>query len=98
MLKIGPVAAIGVVLAFPSSAFPQHVEKPGTHVTADAAPRGPDYSQEPFVIEQYHTRSRFEKDGTGRGQLHVRTRVQTGARGRQLVRAGFGKESAHGRA
>ena len=56
MLKIGPVAAIGVVLAFPSAAFTQHVEKPGTQVTADAAPRRPDYSQEPFVIEQYYTR------------------------------------------
>ncbi len=97
MLKIGPVAAIGVVLAFPSAAFPQHVEKPGTQVTADAAPRRPDYSQEPFVIEQYYTRSRFEKDGTGRRELHVRIRVQSEAGVQQLGQLVFGYNSANER-
>src|SRR2546427_13121176 len=97
MLKIGPVAAIGVVLAYPSAAFTQHVGKPGTQVTADAAPHRPDYSQEPFVIEQYYTRSRFEKDGTGRCELHVRIRVQSETGAQQLGQLVFGYNSANDR-
>ena len=38
-----------------------------------------DYSKEPFVIEQWRIRLRFESDGTGRRELVVRVRVQSEA-------------------
>lgn len=37
----------------------------------------PDFSREPFVIEQYVTRARFENDGTGEEDLQVRVRIQS---------------------
>src|SRR5437660_11126339 len=69
----------------------------GTQVTADAALRRPDYSQEPFLIEQYYARARFEKDGTGRRELHVRVRVQSEAGVQQLGQLVFGYNSANER-
>jgi tetratricopeptide (TPR) repeat protein len=39
----------------------------------------PDYSQESFVIEQMHSRYRFETDGTGRKETTARIRVQSEA-------------------
>jgi tetratricopeptide (TPR) repeat protein len=38
-----------------------------------------DYSQESFVIEQMHSRYRFEEDGTGRKETIARIRVQSEA-------------------
>ena len=38
-----------------------------------------DYSQESFVIEQMHSRYRFEPDGTGRKETVARIRVQSEA-------------------
>jgi tetratricopeptide (TPR) repeat protein/transglutaminase-like putative cysteine protease len=38
-----------------------------------------DYSQESFVIEQLHSRYRFESDGTGRKETIARVRVQSEA-------------------
>ena len=38
-----------------------------------------DYSQESFVIEQMHSRYRFEADGTGRKETVARIRVQSEA-------------------
>ncbi len=43
----------------------------------------------PYVIEQYDLRVRFENDGTGREELHVRSRVQTPEGARQLSRLAF---------
>jgi Flp pilus assembly protein TadD len=40
---------------------------------------GHDYSQESFVIEQMHSRYRFETDGTGRKETIARIRVQSEA-------------------
>jgi len=37
------------------------------------------FSREPFVIERYVTIARFENDGTGEQELHVRVRVQSAA-------------------
>src|ERR1700730_9827612 len=42
-----------------------------------------DYSQEGFVVEQYHSRYRFEADGTGRKETIARIRVQSEAGGQQ---------------
>lgn len=46
----------------------------------DPAPASqPDHSQEAFIIEQSQTTYRFENDGTGRLQSHVRVKVQSEA-------------------
>jgi Flp pilus assembly protein TadD/transglutaminase-like putative cysteine protease len=54
-----------------------------------------DYSQEPFVIEQYHTTARFESDGTSERDLAVRIRVQSDAGVQQLGELIFGYNSAN---
>ncbi|HYL10615.1 MAG TPA: DUF3857 domain-containing protein [Candidatus Acidoferrales bacterium] len=45
---------------------------------------------EPYVIEQYDTRIRFENDGTGREELHVRSRVLTSEGAQRLSQLSFG--------
>jgi tetratricopeptide (TPR) repeat protein/transglutaminase-like putative cysteine protease len=61
------------------------------------APKPPpaDYSQEPFVIEQYVTTARFENDGTSERDLAVRIRVQSDAGVQQLGELIFGYNSAN---
>jgi Flp pilus assembly protein TadD/transglutaminase-like putative cysteine protease len=54
-----------------------------------------DYSQEPFVVEQYHTTARFENDGTGERDVAVRVRVQSDAGVQQLGELVFGYSSAN---
>ncbi len=54
-----------------------------------------DYSQEPFVIEQYVTTARFENDGTSQRTLAVRIRVQSDAGVQQLGELVFGYNSAN---
>jgi Flp pilus assembly protein TadD/transglutaminase-like putative cysteine protease len=54
-----------------------------------------DYSEEPFVIEQYHTTARFEDDGTSERDLAVRVRVQSDAGVQQLGELIFGYNSAN---
>ena len=52
-----------------------------------------DDSSEPFVIEQYATKVRFENDGTGERDLAVRIRVQSDAGVAQLGELVFGYSS-----
>jgi Flp pilus assembly protein TadD/transglutaminase-like putative cysteine protease len=54
-----------------------------------------DFSQEPFVIEQFYTTARFENDGTGERDLAVRIRVQSDAGVQQLGELVFGYNSAN---
>jgi Flp pilus assembly protein TadD/transglutaminase-like putative cysteine protease len=54
-----------------------------------------DYSQEPYVIEQYVTTARLENDGTGERVLTVRVRVQSDAGVQQLGELVFGYNSAN---
>jgi Flp pilus assembly protein TadD/transglutaminase-like putative cysteine protease len=54
-----------------------------------------DYSQEPFVIEQYYTTARFENDGTSERDLAVRIRLQSDAGVQQLGELIFGYNSAN---
>src|SRR5579863_6285610 len=70
---------------------------PAPQKTPAPAPKSPpaDYSQEPFVIEQYHTTARFENDGTGERDLAVRIRVQSDAGVQQLGELVFGYNSAN---
>lgn len=64
---------------------------------AEPAAPGADYSGEPFVVEQYHTRIRFENDGTGQTELVVRIRVQSDAGVQQLGQLVFGYNAANER-
>jgi hypothetical protein len=50
----------------------------------------PDYSQEPFVLEQTRTSYRFENDGTGRREHYGRIRVQSDAGVKQWGQLVFG--------
>jgi Flp pilus assembly protein TadD/transglutaminase-like putative cysteine protease len=72
-------------------------QNPAPSVTKPAAPKSqpPDYSQEPFVIEQYYTTARFENDGTSERDLAVRLRVQSDAGVQQLGELVFGYNSAN---
>jgi Flp pilus assembly protein TadD/transglutaminase-like putative cysteine protease len=65
--------------------------------TKPAAPKSQpaDYSQEPFVIEQYYTTARFENDGSSDRNLAVRIRVQSDAGVQQLGELIFGYNSAN---
>src|SRR5580693_2508123 len=54
-----------------------------------------DYSQEPFIIEQYYTIARFENDGTSERTLAVRIRVQSDAGVQQLGELIFGYNSSN---
>jgi tetratricopeptide (TPR) repeat protein len=54
-----------------------------------------DYSQQPFVIEQYLSTARYENDGTGERDLAVRIRVQSDAGVQQLGELVFGYSSAN---
>ncbi len=53
------------------------------------------YSQEPFVIEQYYTTARFENDGTSQRDLAVRIHVQSDAGVQQLGELVFGYNSGN---
>src|SRR5580692_3081367 len=61
--------------------------KPTTH----------DYTQESFVIEQMHSRYRFEADGTGRKETTARIRVQSEAGVQQWGQIQVGYNSANER-
>jgi len=56
-----------------------------------------DYSEESFVIEQMHSRLRFEADGTGRREVVARIRVQSEAGVQQWGQLQFGYNSANER-
>ncbi len=67
-------------------------------VIAKGAPQksaSADFSQEPFVIEQFYTTARFENDGTSTRDLAVRIRVQSDAGVQQLGELIFGYNSAN---
>jgi tetratricopeptide (TPR) repeat protein len=51
----------------------------GTPAPAPKTENKRDYTQESFVIEQMHSRYRFEADGTGRKETTARIRVQSEA-------------------
>ncbi len=88
------------------STAPTQSPKPGTTPAAAAEKaadsvkieaKGPDYSQESFVIEQMHSRYRFEADGTGRKEVTARIRVQSEAGVQQWGQLQEGYNSANER-
>jgi tetratricopeptide (TPR) repeat protein/transglutaminase-like putative cysteine protease len=64
---------------------------------AKAAIKTPDYSAESFVIEQMHSRYRFEADGTGSHEITARIRVQSEAGVQQWGQLEIGYNSANER-
>ncbi len=83
-------------------------QKPSDNLPTAPAPQKPsdlskpaekahDYAQESFVIEQMHSRYRFEADGTGRKETTARIRVQSEAGVQQWGQLQEGYNSANER-
>jgi tetratricopeptide (TPR) repeat protein len=83
-------------------------QKPSDNLPTAPAPQKPsdlskpaekahDYAQESFVIEQLHSRYRFEADGTGRKETTARIRVQSEAGVQQWGQLQEGYNSANER-
>jgi len=71
---------------------------PAEPVNSTKAPdKSHDYSEESFVVEQMHSRYRFEADGTGRKEVIARIRVQSEAGVQQWGQLQFGYNSANER-
>jgi tetratricopeptide (TPR) repeat protein/transglutaminase-like putative cysteine protease len=69
--------------------------QPSAPVPAPMQKLAPDYSSEPFVVEKYWTKVRFENDGTGERDLIARIKVQSDAGVQQLGELVFGYNSAN---
>src|SRR5215469_18955674 len=69
----------------------------GTPAPAPKPDNKRDYAQESFVIEQMHSRYRFEADGTGRKETVARIRVQSEAGVQQWGQLQEGYSSANER-
>jgi tetratricopeptide (TPR) repeat protein len=87
-------------LAAPFTVSAQSDQSPAESKLTDAAkteqPKH-DYSQEAFVVEQYHSLYRFESDGTGRKETIARIRVQSEAGVQQWGQIQVGYNSANER-
>ena len=59
--------------------------------------KAPDYSQEGFVIEKWHTTYTFQNDGTGKRELYARVKVQSEAGVQQWGQVVLGYSSANER-
>jgi Flp pilus assembly protein TadD len=71
-------------------------KKADSQTETSTAPKQPtNFSQEPFVIEQYHTTAKFENDGTSQRDLAVRIRVQSDSGVQQLGELVFGYNSGN---
>ncbi|HXN19505.1 MAG TPA: DUF3857 domain-containing protein [Candidatus Binatus sp.] len=91
------VAVLALLISVPSVAA-QQAEGPTKSdlPVRKASPQNlaaQDFSQEPFVIEQYHTTARFENDGRSQSDLAVRIRVQSDSGVQQLGELVFGYNS-----
>ena len=91
------VSLLAFVLVAPAFGGQKIQEPDKSHLPETAAqdPAPKDYSQEPFVIERYHSAARFENDGTSRRDLAVRIRVQTDSGVQQLGELVFGYNSGN---
>src|SRR5580698_8410013 len=72
-------------------------QKAADAAKANKDAKSPDYAQESFVIEQMHSRYRFEADGTGRKETTARIRVQSEAGVQQWGQLQEGYNSANER-
>jgi Flp pilus assembly protein TadD/transglutaminase-like putative cysteine protease len=86
-------STLGSPQAAPPRSATSHVPQNGT-ASAVQLP-SPEYAQEPFLIQEYHSTARFENDGTGQRELNVRVRVQSDAGVQALGELVFGYGEAN---
>ncbi|MBI1739099.1 MAG: DUF3857 domain-containing protein [Acidobacteria bacterium] len=85
---------IPVMLLAQSTTPNQKAAQPPAPAKAEEK-KAPDYAQEAFVFEQWHTRVRFEADGTSRQESLARVKVQSDAGVQQLGEQNIGYNSAN---
>ena len=68
-------ALLGILWLAPLAASQSSAPAPKPASTVAPA-KAPDYSQEPFIFEQYTTKVRFENDGTGERTNYI-ARIHT---------------------
>jgi tetratricopeptide (TPR) repeat protein len=90
--RLRHLQALGLAALFSSASFAQQTQNPATATEVQS-----NYAEEPFVLEQFHTRIQFENDGTGLRELRVRIRVESVAGVQQLGQLAFGYNSANER-
>src|ERR1700678_4415362 len=107
MKRFYTAALCALLFSFASSAqqpdtdkwrkIPLTINKSEAQKSPAAAPKSApaDYSQEPFVIEQYFTTARFENDGSSGRNLAVRIRVQRDAGVQRIGELLLGYNSAN---
>src|ERR1700751_2912674 len=80
---------LGLLLVLACSSALASPQAPPTPPTAT------DYAQEPFLIEKYYSTARFENDGTGERDPHVRIGIQSEAGLQALGELVFGYSDAN---
>ncbi|MGH9714037.1 MAG: DUF3857 domain-containing protein [Candidatus Acidiferrales bacterium] len=91
-------AVLLIILLRPPVTAAQQPPAPPTQPPTAAniqSPARADYSQEPYIVESYETKVRYENDGTGERDLLVTIRVQSDAGVQQLGELVFGYNSAN---
>jgi Flp pilus assembly protein TadD/transglutaminase-like putative cysteine protease len=89
---------IFVSLSVTAAVAAQNPIASSAHSSTEATAQAPiqaDYSQEPYVVESYVTKARYENDGTGERDLVVSIRLQSDAGVQQLGELVFGYNSAN---
>src|SRR3954471_11469233 len=79
VLLAGPVLAQKNAVTDNASAKTRPLAADNSPKVAREAAKPADYSQEPFVIEEYRTAMRFENDGTARREVTARMHILSDA-------------------
>lgn len=98
MKRLGTVIFNIFVFPFIILGAPPQSGTPDPASQTQASPNSqttPDFSQEPYVIEQFHTRVRFENDSSGERSVTMRVRVQSEAGVQQLGELVFGYSASN---
>jgi tetratricopeptide (TPR) repeat protein len=93
--SVAPASGAGT--AAPDKPDKKQAAAPEQSADSTKAGKGHDYSQESFVVEQMHSRYRFEADGTGSKEIVARIRVQSEAGVQQWGQLQVGYNSANER-
>src|SRR5437016_7987182 len=96
MSMVRPFLLSCLVVSLCSLALGQAVPPPAPPAEV-AANKTPDYTQEGYVIEKWHTTYTFENDGTGKREQYARVKVQSEAGVEQWGQVVFGYNSANER-
>ena len=96
MKQLG-IALVSVIcwIVFFSADLPAQQSPPAPRASGPEAKPAADYSQEPFVIELFQTRVRFEDDGTGERTVTLRAHVLSDAGVESLGELVFGYSAAN---